>query len=76
MLFRSLAAGAGAEARQSIGAVVFFGVSFSVFLTLLVVPAVYVLVAGNTRSPQYVSRLIDRLRRREEAAAAEDQLTR
>jgi hypothetical protein len=35
-----------------------------------------VLVARNTRSPQYVSKLIDRLRRREEAAAAEDQLTR
>lgn len=71
-----LAAGAGAEARQSIGAVVFFGVSFSVFLTLLVVPAVYILVAKNTRSPQYVGKLIDRLRRREQAEAAEEQLTR
>ena len=71
-----LAAGAGAEARQSIGAVVFFGVSFSVFLTLLVVPAVYILIGRNTRSPQYVGKLVDRLRRREQAAAAEDQLTR
>ncbi|MEJ2603645.1 MAG: efflux RND transporter permease subunit [Gammaproteobacteria bacterium] len=71
-----LAAGAGAEARQSIGSVVFFGVTFSVFLTLLVVPAVYTLVARNTRSPEYVGKLIDRLRRREQAAAAEEQLTR
>ncbi len=71
-----LASGAGAEARQSIGAVVFFGVSFSVFLTLLVVPAVYALVARKSHSPEYVGQLIDRLRRREQAAAAEDQLTR
>ncbi len=71
-----LAAGAGAEARQSIGSVVFFGVTFSVFLTLLVVPAAYTLIAKNTRSPEYVGKLIDRLRRREKAAAAEEQLTR
>jgi multidrug efflux pump len=71
-----LAAGAGAEARQSIGSVVFFGVTFSVFLTLLVVPAAYTLIARNTRSPEYVGKLIDRLRRREQAAAAEEQLTR
>ena len=36
-----LASGAGALSRQSIGAVVFFGVSFSVLLTLVVVPTVY-----------------------------------
>ncbi|MDH3849273.1 MAG: efflux RND transporter permease subunit, partial [Gammaproteobacteria bacterium] len=56
-----LATGAGALSRQSIGAVVFFGVSFSVLLTLVVVPAVYVLVAKNTHSPEYVSQLIDKL---------------
>jgi hypothetical protein len=32
-----------------------------VFLTLFVVPAVYALLARKTRSPQYVSRLVDRL---------------
>ena len=43
-----LATGAGALSRQSIGAVVFFGVTFSVILTLIVVPTVYALVAKNT----------------------------
>jgi multidrug efflux pump len=57
-----LATGAGALSRQSIGAVVFFGVTFSVLLTLLVVPTVYALVARNTHSPEYVSHVIDKLR--------------
>lgn len=57
-----LATGAGALSRRSIGAVVFFGVSFSVLLTLVVVPTVYHVVARNTRSPEYVSRMIARLR--------------
>jgi multidrug efflux pump len=57
-----LASGAGAEARQAIGVVVFYGVVISVFLTLGVVPAVYTLVARNTKSPQTISRLLDRLR--------------
>jgi multidrug efflux pump len=53
--------GAGAESRRPIGAAVFFGVSFAVVLTLFVVPACYALIARNTRSPQYVSRLIERM---------------
>jgi multidrug efflux pump len=57
-----LATGAGAEARQAIGVVVFYGVVISVFLTLGVVPAVYVIVARNTRSPQAVSKMLDKLR--------------
>jgi multidrug efflux pump len=61
-----LATGAGAESRQSIGATVFFGSIFAVALTLFVVPALYVKIARNTRSPQYLSRLIDRLRSAEE----------
>jgi len=56
-----LASGAGELSRQSIGAVVFFGVTFSVLLTLVVVPAVYVLIAKNTHSPEYISQLIDKL---------------
>jgi multidrug efflux pump len=60
-----VATGAGAESRQSIGATVFFGSVFAVALTLFVVPALYVKIARNTRSPQYLSRLIDRLRRSE-----------
>ena len=57
-----LASGAGALSRQSIGAVVFFGVSFSVLLTLIVVPTVYSLVAKNTHSPEYVSQMIEELK--------------
>jgi multidrug efflux pump len=66
-----IATGAGAESRQSIGATVFFGAVFAVALTLFVVPALYVKIARNTRSPQYLSRLIDRLKARSESAAAE-----
>ena len=57
-----LATGAGALSRQSIGAVVFFGVTISVLLTLIVVPTVYALVARNTHSPEYVGKLIEKLK--------------
>ena len=57
-----LATGAGAESRSAIGSVVVFGVTFSMFLTLYVVPVVYSLLARNTRSPEYVSRLVEKLR--------------
>jgi Cu/Ag efflux pump CusA len=60
-----MATGAGAEARRSIGAVVFFGVTCAVFLTLLVVPAVYALVARKSHSPEYISQLVEKLRKAE-----------
>ncbi|MBU6377982.1 MAG: efflux RND transporter permease subunit [Gammaproteobacteria bacterium] len=66
-----LAAGAGAESRQSIGAAVFFGTVLSLALTLYVVPALYALLARNTRSPHHVSDLIDRLAGRADAPAAQ-----
>ncbi|MCB1625902.1 MAG: efflux RND transporter permease subunit, partial [Pseudomonadales bacterium] len=56
-----LSTGAGAESRQSIGATVFFGTIFSLSLTLYVVPALYTLIARNTRSPEHVSRLVEKL---------------
>jgi multidrug efflux pump subunit AcrB len=56
-----LASGAGAEQREPIGVVVFYGTLVSVFLTLLVVPAVYSLVARRTRSSSHTTRLVDRL---------------
>jgi len=56
-----LATGAGAEQRRPIGIVVFFGVMVAVFLTLFAVPTMYALLARKTRSPQHVSRLVDRL---------------
>jgi multidrug efflux pump len=56
-----LASGAGAEQRRPIGIVVFFGMTVAVFLTLFAVPTVYGLLARKTKSPQHVSRLVDRL---------------
>ncbi len=55
------ATGAGSEQRKPIGVVVFYGTLVSVFLTLFVVPAVYSLVARKTKSPRYMSDLVDRL---------------
>ncbi len=43
--------GAGSEARANLGLVVFWGVLFSTFLTLVVVPAMYALLCRNTGSP-------------------------
>jgi len=58
-----LASGAGAESRRTLGATIFFGVTISVFLTLYLIPAMYVLIARKTRSPEYLGRLIDKLRK-------------
>ncbi len=55
------ATGAGAEQRIPIGIVVFYGTIVSMFLTLLVVPAAYSLLARKTRSPEHVSRILDRM---------------
>jgi multidrug efflux pump len=63
-----LAHGAGAESRESIGATVFFGTLVSLGMTLYVVPALYLLIARNTRSPEYMTRLIDGLMGRHESA--------
>ncbi|MBB6094605.1 multidrug efflux pump [Povalibacter uvarum] len=57
-----IASGAGAESRRAIGAVVVYGVAFSLILTLYVVPAIYALIARTSQSPEHVSRLIERLR--------------
>ncbi len=57
-----LATGAGAESREPIGVVIVFGVTISSLLTLFAVPALYLLFARNTRSPQHVSRMVDKLR--------------
>ena len=65
-----LAHGAGAESRESIGATVFFGTVVSLGMTLYVVPALYLLIARNTRSPESMSRLIDGLLGRRGARGA------
>jgi len=60
-----LASGAGAESRQTLGAVVFFGVMVSMLLTLFLVPSLYVLMARRTKSPEYITRLVQELKTRE-----------
>ena len=54
-----MASGAGAEQREPIGVVVFYGTLVAVLLTLFVVPAAYVLLARATTSPEHVSRELD-----------------
>jgi multidrug efflux pump len=49
------ATGAGAESRKPIGIVIFTGVSFAVVITLVVVPAFYMLLARRTGSPGRVA---------------------
>ncbi len=46
--------GAGSESRIAVGTVVFFGMAFASFVTLFVIPAMYSLISGHTRSPGYV----------------------
>lgn len=58
-----LARGAGAEARQTLGAEVFFGVLVSVFLTLFLIPAVYALLARQTQSPEHIARQVEELKK-------------
>lgn len=49
-----LSTGAGSESRISVGTVVFFGMAFATFVTLLVIPAMYRLISGATKSPGFV----------------------
>jgi multidrug efflux pump len=57
-----VASGAGAESRRSIGSVVVYGVGFSMLLTLYIVPTIYSLLAKDSKSPEHVTRMIERLR--------------
>ena len=57
-----LGTGAGAESRQPIGLVIVSGVVVSAVLTLFVVPALYSVLARNTKAPQHVARAIAKLR--------------
>jgi multidrug efflux pump len=66
-----IADGPGAESRQAIGVVIVFGVTFSTLLTLFVIPAFYALFARNSKSPQYVNRMIEKLKKQPAAAPAD-----
>ncbi len=56
-----LAGGPGSASRATIGVVIMFGVSLSTLLSLFVVPAFYMMLAGFTRSPHAVSEELDTL---------------
>ena len=54
--------GAGAEARIAIGTVIIGGIILSTTFTVFVVPAMYLLIGGRTRPPDYMSKILDKLR--------------
>ncbi|MBL8558508.1 MAG: efflux RND transporter permease subunit [Hyphomonadaceae bacterium] len=60
--------GAGAESRQTIGVVIVFGVTVATLLTLFIVPVMYDMLARFTRSPDAVSKEIERYEAEESAA--------
>ncbi|MFL6617458.1 MAG: efflux RND transporter permease subunit, partial [Povalibacter sp.] len=69
-----VASGAGAESRRAIGAVVVYGVAFSLLLTLYIVPAIYGLIARKSQSPEHVTRELEELRGSREPAPASVEL--
>ncbi len=56
-----LAGGPGSASRAAIGVVIIFGVTFATLLTLLLVPALYALMAPFTRSPEALAQEMVRL---------------
>ncbi|HLV48299.1 MAG TPA: efflux RND transporter permease subunit [Aliidiomarina sp.] len=67
-----LASGPGAESRMVIGVVIFCGVAFSALLTIFLVPALYVGLARNTKSPLEISNELARLEKIHPDRRAED----
>jgi multidrug efflux pump len=57
-----LAEGPGSASRAALGVVIFSGVTFATFFTLLIVPAVYNLMARRTSSPNAIAYRLDSLR--------------
>ncbi|RME67105.1 MAG: efflux RND transporter permease subunit, partial [Alphaproteobacteria bacterium] len=68
-----LASGAGAEARATIGAVIFAGVLFSAVLTLFVVPVFYDLLARRTTAPGAQADALRRLDRQQGRIRPQDE---
>jgi multidrug efflux pump len=65
-----LASGAGSESRQAVGIVVVYGMALTTFLTLFVVPAAYSVIGRNTKSPEHVTRSLEKLRAEAQSGAA------
>lgn len=55
-----LAVGPGSESRAVIGMVIVCGVAFSAFMTLFIVPTLYVALAKNTGSPKLRAQRLER----------------
>lgn len=59
--------GAGFETRAAIGVVIFFGVAFSMVLTLFVIPVAYAFLCRNTGATGDIQRELDRQEKQMEA---------
>ena len=55
-----LSTGAGSESRLAVGVVVFFGMLFATVISLVVIPAMYCLISGNTHSPGYIEQQLEK----------------
>jgi multidrug efflux pump len=66
-----IATGAGSEARRPIGVVIFAGVSFATVITLIVVPAFYLLLARRTGSPGRIAAELSAHEKRHPAGAGQ-----
>ncbi len=66
-----MSTGAGSESRIAVGTVVFFGMAFASFVTLFVIPAMYRLISGHTRSPGYVEAQLNEALALQEKARSE-----
>ena len=58
------ASGAGAGSRNAIGVTIVFGVALATLVTLYIVPLLYRWLAPRTSSPQTISRMLRRMRRK------------
>ncbi len=67
-----LSSGPGAETREVIGVVVFWGIVSSTLFTLLVIPVAYQLLAQHTGSPLKVTREVEQLDHDVQDVASED----
>ncbi|WP_163134450.1 efflux RND transporter permease subunit [Agarivorans sp. Alg241-V36] len=54
-----VSSGAGSESRISVGTVVLFGMAFASVISLLVIPAMYQLLARSTHSPGHTTQLLE-----------------
>jgi len=66
----AMGTGAGAEARKALGVVIVGGVSFSTFLSLLIVPVLYFIFARFAKPSGHIARRLSQMEENEAAAKA------